>query len=69
MRKTLVTTVTNILCKRVTELEAMQFALNNYGVLCAHIRAEYIATVKEVVPAPVGKEIQLKKRNHLRKLA
>lgn len=40
-QKTLKSAVTNILLKRVTEDEAKDFALNNYGVLCAYIRNEY----------------------------
>lgn len=35
---TLVGAVTNILLKRVTEEEAKQFALDNYGVLASYIR-------------------------------
>jgi len=38
--KTLVGTVTNILHKRVTEKEAMEFALNNFGELACRIRQE-----------------------------
>lgn len=38
----LVTTVTNILNKRVTETEAKQFALDNYGILATHIRQNFI---------------------------
>jgi hypothetical protein len=42
----LVTTVTNILNKRVTEEEAKQFALNNYGILATYIRQEYVKSIK-----------------------
>ena len=53
---TLVATVTNILLRRVTEEEeeAKQFALNNYGVLCAYIRNQYVENVMKVNPAPKG---------------
>ena len=36
---TLVIAVTNILCKRVTEEEAKDFALNQFGVLNAYLRS------------------------------
>ena len=42
---TLTTAVTNILCKRVTEQEAKQFALDNYGVLAAYIRHQFVAGI------------------------
>lgn len=48
--KTLVGTVTNILCKRVSEEEAMKFALENYGVLATYIRGEYIDELKVKMP-------------------
>ena len=38
----LVTAVTNILCKKVSEEEAKEFALRNFGELCAYIRAEQV---------------------------
>jgi hypothetical protein len=38
----LVVAVTNILCKRVTEEEAKEFALKNYGLLACYIRARQI---------------------------
>jgi hypothetical protein len=44
----LVKTVNNILNRRVTEEEAKQFALDNFGILCSHIRAEH---VKEILLA------------------
>ena len=40
--KTLVGTVTNILHKRVTEKEAMEFALNNFGELACKIRQDHM---------------------------
>lgn len=43
---TLITAVTNILCKRVTEKEAQEFALNQYGVLATYIRQEFIKSLK-----------------------
>jgi hypothetical protein len=39
---TLVGAVTNILLRRVTEKEAKQFALDNYGVLATYIRQRQI---------------------------
>ena len=36
---TLVVAVTNILCRRVTEEEAKDFALNQFGVLNAYLRS------------------------------
>ena len=39
---TLTKTVTNILSKRVTDEEAKQFALNNYGILATYIRQQFI---------------------------
>lgn len=42
----LVTTVTNILNKRVTEQEAKQFALDNYGILATYIRQEFVKSIK-----------------------
>lgn len=43
---TLKTTVTNILCKKVTEQEAMQWANDNYGILATYIRQEFINKLK-----------------------
>ena len=45
---TLTTTVTNILCKRVTYEQAKQFALDNYGVLATYIRGQLIDKIKKV---------------------
>ena len=45
---TLTTTVTNILCKRVTDEQAKQFALDNYGVLATYIRGQLIDKIKKV---------------------
>lgn len=45
----LVTTVTNILSKRVTEQEAKQFALDNYGILATYIRQEFVKSIKSGV--------------------
>ena len=42
---TLVIAVTNILCRRVTEEEAKEFALKNYGVLCAYIRSNAVTEI------------------------
>lgn len=39
-KMTLTTAVSNILLKEVTEEEAKNFALEEYGVLCAYIRYE-----------------------------
>lgn len=46
---TLITAVTNILCKRVTEEQAKQFALDNYGVLATYIRGQMIDKIKKSV--------------------
>ena len=45
---TLTTAVTNILCKRVTDEQAKQFALDNYGVLATYIRGQLIDKIKKV---------------------
>ena len=45
---TLTTTVTNLLNKRVTDEQAKQFALDNYGVLATYIRQEFINKIKKV---------------------
>ena len=45
---TLKTAVTNILCKRVTDEQAKQFALDNYGVLATYIRGQLIDKIKKV---------------------
>lgn len=42
----LVTAVTNILNKRVTEEQAKQFALDNYGVLACYIKQNLIQSIK-----------------------
>ena len=47
MAKSLVSAVTNILHKRVTEEEAKDFALNQYGVLASYIRNEFIENLKK----------------------
>jgi hypothetical protein len=39
---TLTKTVTNILNKKVTEEQAKQFALDNYGILATYIRQQTI---------------------------
>ena len=41
----LVAAVTNILNKKVTEEQAKEFALSNFGELCAHIRARHISYI------------------------
>lgn len=41
----LISTVTTILNKRVTEEEAKQYALNNYGILATYIRQEYVKSL------------------------
>lgn len=43
--KNLISTVKNILKKKVTEEEAKEFALKNYGVLAAYIRSQYIKSL------------------------
>lgn len=43
---TLTTTVTNILCRRVTDEEAKEFALNNYGILATYIRQQFVTDFK-----------------------
>jgi hypothetical protein len=43
---TLKTTVTNILHKRVTDDQAKQFALDNYGILATYIRQHFISSLK-----------------------
>ena len=43
----LVSTVTNILNKKVSEEEAKEFALKNYGVLATYIRQEHINNLKK----------------------
>lgn len=45
---TLTIAVTNILCKRVTDEQAKQFALDNYGVLATYIRGQLIDKIKKV---------------------
>lgn len=45
---TLTTAVTNILCKRVTDEQAKQFALDNYGILATYIRGQLIDKIKKV---------------------
>jgi len=42
----LTATVTNILYRRVTEEEAKQFALDNYGVLATYIRQQFVNDIK-----------------------
>jgi hypothetical protein len=44
---TLTTTVTNLLNKRVTDEQAKQFALDNYGILATYIRQQFISGLKE----------------------
>jgi hypothetical protein len=44
---TLTATVTNILHKRVTDEQAKQFALDNYGILATYIRQQFISGLKE----------------------
>ena len=41
----LISTVTNILNKKVTEEEAKDYALNNYGILATYIRQEYVKSL------------------------
>lgn len=43
---TLTTTVTNILCRRVTDEEAKEFALNNYGILATYIRQQFVDDIQ-----------------------
>lgn len=43
---TLITAVSNILNKNVTEEQAKEFALNNYGVLASYIRSEFVSKLK-----------------------
>ena len=45
---TLTTTVTNLLNKRVTDEQAKQFALDNYGILATYIRGQLIDKIKKV---------------------
>ena len=45
---TLTIAVTNILSKRVTDEQAKQFALDNYGVLVTYIRGQLIDKIKKV---------------------
>ena len=45
---TLKTAVTNILSKKVTDEQAKQFALDNYGVLATYIRGQLIDKIKKV---------------------
>lgn len=40
--KTLTSTVTNILHKRVTEEQAKDYALNHFGELCTYIRNQQL---------------------------
>jgi hypothetical protein len=54
---TLTTTVTNILHKRVTEEQAKQFALDNYGILATYIRQQFISSLKSG-----EKRIKIKKK-------
>lgn len=43
--KSLVSTVTNILNKKVSKEEAKEFALKNYGVLATYIRNKFIESL------------------------
>jgi len=52
---TLTTTVTNILNKRVTDEQAKQFALENYGILATYIRQQFVSGLKS------GETIKTKK--------
>lgn len=67
MKNNLISTVTNILNKRVTEQEAKDFALNHFGELCTHIRQEFTQKIIEgkVVESDVylgaGKKIKNRK--------
>ena len=47
MAKNLVSAVTNILHKRVTEEEAKDFVLNQFGVLASYLRNEFIENLKK----------------------
>ena len=55
----LITAVTNIISKRVTEEEAKQFALDNYGVLAAYIRHEF---ARKQIKKP--RTVQINKKVH-----
>jgi len=50
MKNSLITTVTNILNKKVTEQEAKDFALNQYGVLATYIRQQLIDELAKTKP-------------------
>ena len=52
---TLTTTVTNLLNKRVTDEQAKQFALDNYGVLATYIRGQLIDKIKKVDDCKIRK--------------
>jgi hypothetical protein len=43
---TLTTAVTNILSKKVTDDQAKQFALDNYGILATYIRQQFVSSLK-----------------------
>lgn len=45
--KTLISAVTNILHKRVSEEEAKKFALENYGELATYIRQQFVEELKQ----------------------
>lgn len=47
MAKNLVSAVTNILHKRVSEEEAKDFALKQFGVLASYIRNEFMNSLKK----------------------
>ena len=52
---TLTIAVTNILSKRVTDEQAKQFALDNYGVLATYIRGQLIDKIKKVDDCKIRK--------------
>jgi hypothetical protein len=61
----LVTAVTNILCKKVSEEEAKEFALKNFGELCAYIRAESVRYILSQRKQPAIDDRKSAKRKKL----
>ena len=53
---TLTTTVTNILNKRVTDEQAKQFDLDNYGVFATYIRGQLIDKIKKLMIIKFAKQ-------------
>lgn len=59
MKTNLVTTVTNILHKRVTEEQAKEYALNHFGELCTYIRNQHLDKFN-IKPKDSSKMVKIK---------